>query len=186
MSVKQGASTKVEQVDPLALEKEIVSSLKSAFPTALKVANVKRRRRVVVECTPEATLDVLKYSKNQLGFDHLNYITAVDWGKAFDVVYNFWSIQKKVELEVKTKLAHGEKDELVDFPTSTGVYQASDWFEREVYDLFGIRFVGHPDMRRILLREDWTSHPLRKIYDRRGNPIDPKLGQAPPQTWRIN
>ncbi len=186
MSAQQSVNTAVQQTDPLALEKTIVTSLKTAFPTAVKSANVVRRRRIRVECAPEATLDVLRYSKNQLGFDHLNYITAVDWGKAFDLVYNLWSIQKMVELEVKTRVAHSERDELVDFPTSTGVYEAADWFEREVYDLFGIRFVGHPDMRRILLREDWTSHPLRKLYDRRGYPIDPKLGQPPPQTWRIN
>ncbi len=184
-AAQQPAKQAVEQVDPLAAEKALLSELKAALPNAVKGALVVRKRRLKAEFAAEATVEVLRHTK-QLGFDHLNYITAVDWGKWFDIVYNLWSIQRKVELELKTKLPHGDKDELVPFPSIVSVYEAADWFEREVYDLFGVQFVGHPDMRRILLREDWVSHPLRKIYDRRGNPIDPKLGQAPPQTWRIN
>ncbi|PSN84321.1 NADH dehydrogenase subunit D [Candidatus Marsarchaeota G1 archaeon OSP_D] len=179
-------SASLVQQEPLSLEKNVVTQLEQAFAGKLS-AKVVRKRRVWAQCSNDVTIDVLRFAKEKLQFDHLNFITAVDWKKYFDLVYNLWSIANKVELMLKTQLPHTDKDELVPFPTSTTVYQAAEWPEREVYDLFGIEFKGHPDLRRILLREDWTTHPLRKVYDRRGYPINPSLGlSGPPETWRIN
>jgi NADH-quinone oxidoreductase subunit C/D len=184
LSAKQTAGQVLPKPDPLAQEKAIVQSLLPLQGKVLEAA-VHGKRRVRVKVAPESAIDVLSFLK-QSGFDHLNYITAVDWKKYFDLVYNLWSLERKIEAMVKTQIPHSEKDELVKFSTSTSVYQASEFLEREVYDLFGIEFTGHPDMRRMLLREDWLSHPLRKIYDRRGYPLNPSLGYPPPQTWRIN
>lgn len=189
MAATPAAAKKVDAppVDPLANEKKIVDELKVAFGSALTSVGVKGRRRIRGECVADATIRILGHLKDNLGFNHMNYITAVDMRDRFWLVYNVWSIEKKIEFMLKTQIPHGEKDELVDFPTSTGVYESSDWLEREVYDLFGINFLGHPDMRRILLREDWGSHPLRKIYDRRGDPINPSVeSKHPPDTWRTN
>lgn len=178
---------KTVEVDPLEQEKKLAQQIQQAFSTQISNLKVVRKKRLRAECAPSSTIDVLRYLKNYAKFDHLNFITAVDWKKYFDLVYNLWSISTKMEIMLKTKIPHTDKDELVPFPTCTTVYQAADWFEREVYDLFGVDFTNHQDMRRILLREDWQTHPLRKIYDRRGNPINPSLGlQGPPPTWRIN
>ncbi|MEM3857271.1 MAG: NADH-quinone oxidoreductase subunit C, partial [Thermoprotei archaeon] len=174
-------------VDKLALEKQIASELKLRFGPALVTVTAHSQRRIRAECTPDSTVSILSYAKNDLGFDHMNYITAVDRRNKFELVYNVWSIAKRVELHLKTSIPHSDKDEFVDFPSCVTVYSAADWLEREVYDLFGVNFLGHPDMRRILLREDWGSHPLRKIYDRRGNPLNPATeSKHPPDTWRSN
>ncbi len=165
----------------------MVRTLLGALPNDFVNLKPARRRRLVGQCLPATFLHVLAFLRNEAGFDHFNYMTAVDLRTSFDLVYDFWSIQKHMELLLKVNIPHGQKDELVPFSTSTGVYPAAEWFEREVYDLFGIEFTGHPDQRRILLREDWKTHPLRKIYDRRGNPINPALGAAgPPALWRTN
>jgi NADH-quinone oxidoreductase subunit C len=101
--------------------------------------------------------------KSDPGFDFLSDLTAVDWYPAqprFEVVYHLLSIARKERLRLKVKLA-GE-DPRID--SLTPVWPAANYFEREVYDLFGIRFEGHPHLRRIMMPEDWEGHPLRKDY----------------------
>ena len=105
--------------------------------------------------------DALK-SDAQAPFDYLSDLTCVHYpdnqSTPFEVVYNLYSISKneRVRLKVATD---GESVESV-----TGVWPAADWLEREVYDLFGVVFHNHPDLRRILLPPDWEGHPLRKDY----------------------
>ena len=77
----------------------------------------------------------------------------------FHVIYNLLSMQNKDRIRVKVRLQEGE-----DCPTATGLWKAADWLEREVYDMYGIRFSGHPNMRRILMSESWQGHPQRKDY----------------------
>ncbi len=69
-------------------------------------------------------------------------------------------MSSKERVRVKARFAEGEE-----VPTATDLWAAANWMEREVYDMFGVRFAGHPDLRRILLPEDWTGYPLRKDYD---------------------
>jgi len=96
-------------------------------------------------------------------FDMCTDLTAIHWpdrsGEEFDVVILLYSVPKNRRLRVKASLADGEACASV-----TGIWAGADWMEREVYDMFGIRFDGHPDLRRILLPEDWPGHPLRKEY----------------------
>lgn len=111
---------------------------------------------------PDAAIPVLEYLKLDADFDYLVDITAVDWPKRaerFDLVYILYSFARNTRVRVKTFLADGYKPE-----TAVGVHLTANWLEREVFDMFGIEFAGHPDMRRILLPEEWQGYPLRKEY----------------------
>jgi len=92
------------------------------------------------------------------GYDYLHDLTAVDTGGELRVVYRLISrgAEEHAEIEVRAPRSGAV------VPSLTGVYRAADWPEREVYDLFGVRFGGHPDLRRIMLAEDWSGHPLLK------------------------
>jgi NADH-quinone oxidoreductase subunit C len=97
----------------------------------------------------------------ELGFDRLGMVTAVDYGAEFELVYRLQSRGMRAGIFVKTRVPRDEPvvDSLVD------LWAAADWQEREVFDMFGIRFTGHPDLRRILLTDDWVGYPLRKDYE---------------------
>jgi NADH-quinone oxidoreductase subunit C len=97
-----------------------------------------------------------------LRFDLLSDLTSVDWverEERFDVVYHLNSTVRGAFLRVKTRVRDGQP-----CPSASGLWPGADWMEREVYDLMGIPFEGHPDLRRILCPEDWEGHPLRKEY----------------------
>jgi NADH-quinone oxidoreductase subunit C len=101
-------------------------------------------------------------------FDFLSCLTGVDYGVEagrFGVVYHLASIPYKLQLTLKTSKEHGrDTEDLPAFKSIAPVYRSADWHEREAYDLVGIYFEGHPDLRRILLPDDWEGFPLRKDY----------------------
>jgi NADH-quinone oxidoreductase subunit C len=101
-------------------------------------------------------------------FDFLSCLTGVDYGteaNRFGVVYHLASIPYQTQLTLKiSKENNRDLNELPTFPSITSVYRTADWHEREAYDLTGIFFEGHPDLRRILLPDDWEGFPLRKDY----------------------
>jgi NADH-quinone oxidoreductase subunit C len=117
-----------------------------------------------------AMTDVLRYCRDEpaLGLDMLSDLTAVDYSKfpgredgpRFEVVYHLYSITHNHRLRVKVRV--DEDDAVV--PSATELWPIANWFEREVWDMFGIRFAGHPDPRRLLLYEEFVGHPLRKDY----------------------
>ena len=111
---------------------------------------------------PDSAVPLIEYLKLDADFDYLVDITAVDWPKRaerFDVVYILYSFARNERVRVKTYIAEGYKPETV-----VNVHLTANWLEREVFDMFGIEFAGHPDMRRILLPEEWQGYPLRKDY----------------------
>ncbi len=111
---------------------------------------------------PESAMPVLEYLKLDADFDYLVDITAVDWPKRaerFDLVYIVYSFPHNQRVRIKVQIADGFEPR-----TATGVHLTANWLEREVFDMFGIRFAGHPDLRRILMPEDWQGYPLRKDY----------------------
>jgi NADH-quinone oxidoreductase subunit C len=126
--------------------------------------------------------DVLRACREEpaLGFDVLMDLTAVDYSKypgredgpRFEVVYHLYSIAHNHRLRVKVRV--DEDDAVV--PTAVPLWPIANWFEREVWDMFGIRFAGHPDLRRLLMYEQFVGHPLRKDYpiNRRQPLIGPK------------
>lgn len=110
----------------------------------------------------------MKYLADLCGADY------PDRPQRFEVVYQPTSLRLRHRLIVKVRLAEGEEA-----PSLTGVWRSANWFEREAYDLLGIRFAGHPDLRRILLAEEWVGHPLRKEYPTEGKPEDHMLLRDP-------
>ena len=111
----------------------------------------------------ESILDVADYlrSSPELDFDYLNYITAVDYHDYFEVVYQLTSMKHNHSLVLKTRCYDRESPTI---PSIVSLYKGADFQEREIYDLMGIRFEGHPNLKRIALWEGFEGHPLRKDY----------------------
>jgi NADH-quinone oxidoreductase subunit C len=107
--------------------------------------------------------DVLKVAAKvkEMGFDNLSLITGIDYSDRFEIVYNFFSYSKKLNLVLKVVLDHTNPE----VASLSSIWKVADWLERETYDLVGIKFTGHPNLKRILLPEGWIGHPLRKDYD---------------------
>jgi NADH-quinone oxidoreductase subunit C len=110
-------------------------------------------------------LDILLYLREspKWSFDYLVDLTALDYPgdpQRFCLVYHLYSHKINRLIRVKARVAEDETA-----PSVVGIWQTADWLERETYDMFGIEFAGHPDLRRILLPDDWLGYPLRKDYD---------------------
>ena len=118
----------------------------------------------------DALLSVLVWCRDEpaLAFDMLTDLTAVDYlqypgredGPRFEVVYHLYSVPHNHRLRVKVRV---EEDDAV-VPSAVALWPIANWFEREVWDMFGVRFEGHPDLRRLLMYEEFVGHPLRKDY----------------------
>jgi NADH-quinone oxidoreductase subunit C len=97
---------------------------------------------------------------HELGYETLNFIAAVDHERHFETVYHVYSWHTNTWLELHVELPRAKPE----VATVTDVWPAADWHEREAWDMMGIRFAGHPDLRRILLKDDFIGHPLRRDY----------------------
>ncbi len=136
-----------------------------------------------IEVAPEAIATVAEFLKNdaRLRFDHLNDLTVVDYfqpdpkkAKKFkhephlQVVYHLSSYEHRHQIVIKVRLPRWKDDvpgQLPELPSVSAVWAIADWHEREAYDLLGVKFLDHPNLRRILCPEDWVGHPLRKDYE---------------------
>ena len=122
-----------------------------------------RLGELTVELAPERLLETCRFLKDNLKFERLSTVTAVDRYPSeprFEVVYHLHSVARNERVRLKCMLA-GENPEI---DSATAVWRSANWYEREIFDLFGIRFRSHPDLRRILMPDDWQGHPLRKDY----------------------
>jgi NADH-quinone oxidoreductase subunit C len=143
---------------------DILDALKSARPDLQAEAAAAADCPVLV-VPREQVVEVLRTLRDvpALGFTFLSEVTCVDWWPGeprFQVVYNLASLERRLRLRVKVLLP-GEDAHL---PTVSSLWPGANWPEREVFDMFGIVFDGHPDLRRVLMPEDWDGHPLRKDY----------------------
>jgi len=112
---------------------------------------------------PESIVEVCAFAKNELGFDYLTDVSSMDnYGDdpRWTIVYHFYGLGHHCHLRIKTDVSE-EKSEL---PTVTGVWRTADWHEREIYDMMGIRFRGHPDLRRILMWDGYPYFPLPQRF----------------------
>jgi NADH-quinone oxidoreductase subunit C len=150
-----------EGVDP---EQNVaVQALRQHMPEAIEAVS-SFRDQVTIRLHKEHYVEACRFLRDTPGleFDFLTDLTAVDYParpKRFDVVSHLYSMTQNHMLRVKVGVADGEP-----CPTLVSVWKAANWEERECYDMFGVVFEGHPDLRRILLPEDWEGFPLRKDY----------------------
>jgi NADH-quinone oxidoreductase subunit C len=148
-------------------DRKTIDELGAAFP-GLATSEFRGQTRVVVPV--ESLLALLKALKEQHGFDLLVDVTCVDYLQyrdakdRFGLVYLLTNTQTNERITVRCFVNDPEPT----VPSVVGLWEGANWLEREVWDMFGIRFAGHPDLRRILLPEEFTAHPLRKDYPMQG------------------
>jgi len=142
-------------------DSDLARELKERFGEGISETSTYLGQNFLV-ARPDSVIPILEYLKLEADFDYLVDVTAVDWPKRaerFDLVYVLYSFSRNERVRVKTFIADGYKPE-----TAVSVHLTANWLEREVFDMFGIEFAGHPDMRRILMPEEWQGYPLRKDY----------------------
>lgn len=159
----------------MAENNRAVIKLREKF--ASSILEVKEfRGEVTVTVRKEDIVALCKFLKEELRYNLLTDVTAVDYlGKdpRFTVVYNLYSIPNKDRLRIKAPVTEGE----CTIDTVCGVWTTANWLEREAYDLMGIIFKNHPDLRRIMMTDDWVGHPLRKDYPLQGPDREPYKGR---------
>jgi NADH-quinone oxidoreductase subunit C len=147
---------------PVPLDNDLVKRYKSRFGGSVAEAWLDRKQAILVVAA-DRLLEIARYSRDEEGFDLLVDLTAVDWPKRekrFDLVLFLYSFPKNERLRIKALLGESEP-----VPSVEGVWPTANWLEREVYDMFGIVFEGHSNLKRLLLPEEWQGYPLRKDYD---------------------
>ena len=137
---------------------ELLQRLLDGSPELEPVLGLERGR--IVARPPSTDLLGVTERLYEAGFDYLEMITAVDRGDVFELVYLLHSRRHSASLFVRSTVPRDDAR----IGSLTGLWTAAEWQEREVFDLFGIEFEGHPDLRRILLPDEWDGHPLRKDY----------------------
>jgi NADH-quinone oxidoreductase subunit C len=144
------------------LDNDLVRRYRERFGAAILDALEDRKQPYLVIDAAQLT-EIAHYSRDVEEFDLLEDLTAVDWPrreKRFDLIAVLYSFPHNTRLRLKIPLAATE-------PASslTEIWPTANWLEREIFDLFGIVFAGHPNLKRILLPDEWQGHPLRKDYD---------------------
>ena len=150
-------------------EHALAASVDAFDPDALR-GGVYALGELTLEIAPAKIVSVGGFLKYDQKFVRLSSVTGVDRHPAdprFEVVYHLHSLERNQRLRVKCLLP--ASDPQID--SVTGVWRSANWYERETFDLFGIRFNGHPDLKRIMLPEDWEGYPLRKDYPVTGSRV---------------
>jgi NADH-quinone oxidoreductase subunit C len=145
---------------PTPWDSPMIAKLKRTYGSGIEPLTYLGQNYMVVDCSliPE----ILEILRNEEQFDYCVDITAVHYPKRekqFDVVWVLYSFPRNERIRVKTQIVDGES-----LPSSVPIWPTANWLEREVFDMFGIKFDGHPDLKRILLPDGWKGYPLRKDY----------------------
>jgi NADH-quinone oxidoreductase subunit C len=155
---------------PDSLRDRPVAAAVEAFDSDAVTTGKSERDELTLEIAPPKIVSVCGFLKYDQKFIRLSSVTAVDRYPSeprFEVVYHLHSIERNERLRLKCRLG-GDNPAI---ETVTSVWRSANWYEREVFDLFGIRFTGHPDLRRIMMPDDWEGYPLRKDYPVTGTRI---------------
>ena len=143
----------------MSKEEEILEKIEERFGNNVKDITIKRSRRIFAETDMKNLKEILRYAKDELGFDHISTITGRDLGEELELIYHI-AYQNAIELSIKTKIPKENPriTTIVDLYPSAGIY------EREVHDLLGVMFEGNPDLSPLLLPDNWPKgvYPLRK------------------------
>ena len=159
---KPPAPPKEAPPKPEPLDNDLVKRYKNRFGEGIREAWIDRKQSILV-VDPAQYEEIARYTRDVEQFNLLADLTAVDWPrreKRFDVVLNLYSFPKNERLRIKVHV--GEREPI---STLAGIWSTANWLEREVWDMFGIVFAGHPNLTRILLPDEWQGFPLRKDYD---------------------
>jgi NADH-quinone oxidoreductase subunit C len=152
------------------LQQNAIATAVDAFDGDAITAGKLDRGELTLEIAPGKIVSICGFLKYDQKFVRLSSVTAVDRYPAeprFEVVYHLHSIEQKQRVRLKCRV-YGT-DPAIESVTS--VWRGANWYEREVFDLFGINFLNHPDLRRIMMPDDWVGHPLRKDYPVTGTRI---------------
>jgi NADH-quinone oxidoreductase subunit C len=145
---------------PIPWESEMVNKLKGQYGSGIETLTYLGQNYILADSS--LALELLQIMRDEEEFDYCVDVTAVHYPKRekqFDLVWILYSFPRNERVRVKTMIAENET-----FPTVSNIWPTANWLEREVFDMFGIKFEGHPDMKRILLPDGWKGHPLRKDY----------------------
>jgi NADH-quinone oxidoreductase subunit C len=146
---------------PIPWESSMVAKLKGQYGSGIREASTYLGQNYMV-VEPSVVSELLQILRDREQFDYCVDITAVHYPereKQFDLLWILYSFPRNERIRVKIMIADGES-----VPSAVSIWATANWLEREVYDMFGIRFDGHPDLKRILLPDGWKGHPLRKDY----------------------
>jgi NADH-quinone oxidoreductase subunit C len=150
---------------------ELANKLREEFGDLVSAPSEFRGEVSLKIADAERIVEVCAFAKKELGFDYLVDVSSVDnygEGPRWAIVYHLYGMGHKQYLRLSTTVSE-EKSEL---PTITGVWRTADWHEREIYDMMGVRFRGHPDLRRIIMWEGYPYFPLRKDFPLAGKPSE--------------
>lgn len=142
-------------------DSDMVAGLRRRYGSGIREAATYAGQDFLV-AEHSVAFDVLRSLRDEEQFDYCVDVTAVHWPereRPFEVVWILYSFPRNQRVRVKAEFAEGEEPQ-----SAVELWPTANWLEREVFDMFGIRFAGHPDMRRILLPEEWKGYPLRKDY----------------------
>jgi NADH-quinone oxidoreductase subunit C len=141
--------------------RQTIEQIRSAFPDAV-VGEGEYRDQHWAEIKLSSVVEVCSWLRDEQGYNYCVDVTAAHWPDQeppVEIIYHLYSFDRNDRLRLKARAADGEP-----VPSVTGIWKSADWNERETYDMFGIRFEGHPDLRRILMPDDYTDFPLRKEF----------------------
>lgn len=143
---------------------EILAKIKESFPTAVVDVPAEMIDYTIV-LAADQLFSVCRFLRDDIGMDYLTDVTAVDYPEYFEIVYHFYSVSRNYGLLTCKVRLEDKENPVVD--SVTPLWPGANLMESEVYDLMGIKFVGHPDLRRIMLWDGFPGHPLRKDFENR-------------------
>jgi NADH-quinone oxidoreductase subunit C len=151
-------------------ENPLAQAIVERFGDAIESGAI-QHEQTILYVKAESIVEVCTFLRDEHSFNRVSSVTALDWypqEPRFEVVYLIHSVKNNERLRLKVRLG-GEKPEVA---SVTVVWPGANWYEREVFDLFGVTFTGHPDLRRIMMPEGWEGHPLRKDFPIHGHKYD--------------
>jgi NADH-quinone oxidoreductase subunit C len=145
-----------------AAEKAKAEGTRAPLPLRRAESKIYHYHDATFRVPRERIVDLCRWLRDNPEFDmsYLSFVSAIDWPDRFEVVYHLTSLTRRHSVMLKVPIAKDRPS----VPSVVELWSGADWHEREAYDLFGILFEGHPDLRRIMMSADWKGHPLRKDY----------------------
>ena len=157
-------------ISELLQEDPLVIALVERFGEAIEAGSLEHEQTILY-ISAASIVEVCTVLRDEHGFNRASSVTALDWypqEPRFEVVYLLHNVKDALRLRLKVRVS-GENPAV---DSVTGVWVGANWYEREVFDLFGVTFNGHPDLRRIMMPDDWEGHPLRKDFPIHGHKYD--------------